>query len=256
MDCSSSSGSKDTPVAGESSNARNVAVDRFKKHEQVQLLDKDRQVFREIKILNGVQKNVGKSKSYYKFRFEDSKDEGVADFNIAAWRAKPQSTQVGHQCLLVDDEHHEVFAITIPHQQHHRPEIKEAKVKELEKVKSFGTFLEVEEKKVNKNNIILSTWAVVFKGTPQDGFYKARLCARGDLEKDSFRTDSPTAKKNSIRLLLTIAASKGWKIKTIDYANAFCQGEALDREVYFRPPLDFAKKNPGIVWKLLKPLYG
>ena len=40
----------------------------------------------------------------------------------------------------------------------------------------------------------------------------------------------------------------------MDIRAAFLQAKTLDREVFVRPPKDIEKE--GVIWKLLKPLYG
>jgi len=54
--------------------------------------------------------------------------------------------------------------------------------------------------------------------------------------------------------MLAIAANQGFELRAVDISAAFLQGRELDREVYVRPPPEFRK--PGVVWKLLKGLYG
>ena len=61
---------------------------------------------------------------------------------------------------------------------------------------------------------------------------KARLVARGFEEKVRVQADSPTGIKETLNMLLTVAATKGWKIKIGDVKSAYLQGEKLDREVY------------------------
>ena len=55
-------------------------------------------------------------------------------------------------------------------------------------------------------------------------------------------------------MVLAIAASKNWQIKSADVKNAYLQGELLEREVFMEPPGE--RKKPGIVWKLRKAVYG
>ena len=55
-------------------------------------------------------------------------------------------------------------------------------------------------------------------------------------------------------MLLSIAATKGWKVKSGDVKNAYLQGEPLNRDVFMEPPQE-AKKD-RIIWKLRKSVYG
>ena len=55
-----------------------------------------------------------------------------------------------------------------------------------------------------------------------------------------------------------MAASKGYKLQSLDFKAAFLQGKALDREVIVVPPKDLVKYENGkrILWRLNKSMYG
>jgi histone deacetylase 1/2 len=71
--------------------------------------------------------------------------------------------------------------------------------------------------------------------------YKVLLVAKGfkqryDLDyKDTF---SPVVKPTTIRLLLSLAVTRGWSIHQVDVHNAFYHG-VLEEEVYLRQPPGF-----------------
>ena len=83
---------------------------------------------------------------------------------------------------------------------------------------------------------------------------KARLVCRGFEELVKVQADSPTASKETLHMLLAIAATKGWTIKSGDIKNAYLQGEHLDRDIYMEPPPE--QKKCGKIWKLKKAVYG
>ena len=53
---------------------------------------------------------------------------------------------------------------------------------------------------------------------------------------------------------MAVAANNGFKLASLDIRAAFLQSKTLDRDVFIKPPGDI--KKPGVIWKLLRPLYG
>jgi hypothetical protein len=109
--------------------------------------------------------------------------------------------------------------------------------------------------------LILCKWVYKVK-TRTDGSierYKTRLVARGFSQQyrlDYDETFSPVAKITTIRVLLTLAATKDWKLWQMNVKNAFLHGE-LDREIYMDQSQGFeSKTHPEFVCKLKKALYG
>ena len=70
---------------------------------------------------------------------------------------------------------------------------------------------------------------------------------------DRIRKDSPTCGKDSLRLCLTLLATMGWQINSLDVKAAFLQGSPIEREVFIIPPRE---ADTNKVWKLKKTVYG
>jgi hypothetical protein len=88
---------------------------------------------------------------------------------------------------------------------------------------------------------------------------KTRLVAQGFSQVEGLNfgeTFAPVARHEAIKILLAIAASKGFKIYQMNVKSAFLNG-VTQEEIYARQPLGFENpKYPDRVYKLSKTLYG
>lgn len=86
--------------------------------------------------------------------------------------------------------------------------------------------------------------------------YKARLVAKGFSQQpgtDYDDTYAPVARYDSLRLLLALAAHKGWTPRQLDVKSAFLYGN-LNHEIYMEIPDGF--KQHEKCYLLRKSIYG
>jgi hypothetical protein len=88
--------------------------------------------------------------------------------------------------------------------------------------------------------------------------YKACLVAKGFKQQyviDYEETFCPVVKSAPIRIILSLAISRGWSITQLDVQNAFLHG-ILEEEVFMRQPPRYEHKAlPNYVYKLDKASY-
>ncbi|PRQ23920.1 putative RNA-directed DNA polymerase [Rosa chinensis] len=110
-------------------------------------------------------------------------------------------------------------------------------------------------------NLVPCKWIFKIKRNSDGSIarHKARLVARGFSQEygvDFEETFSPVVRHTTVRLILGLAASSGWKLHQMDVKNAFLHG-ILNEEVYMTQPSGFENPSyPSFVCKLQKSLYG
>jgi hypothetical protein len=147
-----------------------------------------------------------------------------------------------------------------------KKQFEEAMDKEVSDQMLNGNFSVVKRGSVPKDKTILPTvWQMKRKRdikTREVKKYKARLNIDGSRMKEGIHYDqtyAPVASWNSIRLLLTLAATHNWKTTQIDYVLAFPQAPC-EREIYMEIPKGYSiegdAKGKDSVLKVHRNIYG
>ena len=129
---------------------------------------------------------------------------------------------------------------------------------ELRAIEKNNTWELVE--RTNKKPIDVK-WIYKVKQRPNGEIakYKARLVAIGFLQQpgiDFNEVYAPVARIKKIRIVVSIAAYRGWKMHQLDVKSAFLNGP-LEEEVYVTQPPGFdVKGQESKVYRLRKALYG
>ena len=131
-------------------------------------------------------------------------------------------------------------------------EIREAKLKEM---KAWDDNQVMERVPDEGQETISARWVITKKPNPPHGYkIKARLVVRGFEEDTSnLQTDSPTCSTENTRIVIAIATSKRWQLRTLDVKGAYLQGKGIKRKIYIKPPKDLAQ---SCLWLLKKTVYG
>ena len=118
---------------------------------------------------------------------------------------------------------------------------------------------------INRSRIIGSRWVLTWKTSAdphnKQVVPKARLVLVGYQDPDlgKIATDSPTLRKESKHLILSLCAAKNWVLWGADIKTAFLSGDASCRNIHFRPApevKEMMRLSPDDVFRLEKAAYG
>ena len=134
---------------------------------------------------------------------------------------------------------------------------KRAMDEEIESLERNETFT-VTELPADKT-VVEGKWVYTVKGSADNPVYKARYVARGFSQREGIdysETFSPTARMESVRMLVQIAVQENWLLHQMDVKGAYLHAP-IECEVYVQQPPGYQESpNAHLVWKLNKSLYG
>ena len=134
---------------------------------------------------------------------------------------------------------------------------KHAMDEEMNSLKSNNTFTVTELPK--EKTVVGEKWVYTVKGNPENPVYKARFVAKGYSQiagVDFSETFSPTARMESIRMLVQVAIQKDWSLHQMDVKGAYLHAP-IECDVYVQQPQGYKQSAiTNLVWKLNKSLYG
>ena len=193
---------------------------------------KDCDTYEEAKVLGKAGKATGKNKYWINIEQADGQ---LRSLNLEY----VENLEISEDVVLLGQSYEDV-------------EVKQAMALEMDNWKHHDVFEEVDDE---GQPGVSCRWVITEKYKEGERKIKARLVARGfeEAEMDKIRKDSPTCGKDSLRLCLTLLASMGWQINSLDVKAAFLQGSPIEREVYIIPPKE---ADTDKIWRLKKTVYG
>ena len=147
----------------------------------------------------------------------------------------------GNAGFIITEEGEDVIALFIAHED-------PSSFEEAEQEEVWRRAMEAEITSIEENNtwelmelpadatVIGVKWVFKTKFNERGEIekFKARLVAKGYHQKegvDFYEVFAPVARWDTIRMLIAVAAEKGWSVFQLDVKSAFLQGE-LDEDVY------------------------
>ena len=191
----------------------------------------------------------------------DDNDEAVDQPVSSRTRRQPRvqySAAALPSTITTDDEPKLRVALKSPERKRWLKAIRE----EFKTLVALGTWVKVDD--VPPGAKVIPTGIILKLKRDQDGLpsrFKARTVARGNCQSDDFdvyELYAPVACIEAVRILLAIAAAKGWRVDHLDIKGAFLYAPLPKSvEVYIRlPKVPGVPEATGDIVKLRMSLYG
>ena len=72
----------------------------------------------------------------------------------------------------------------------------------------------------------------------------------GLQEEEELRSNSTAPSKETLNMMIAIAANEGFLARVLDLTNCLLLGAPIEKETFVEPPKDL--KTAGMIWKLKK----
>ena len=205
-----------------------------------------------------------------------SKKKRVLDIFEVSIDVHPQDITDDPLCLwgVIED----CFNVAVPKAKQRRVEVSLRKLTQEDKdrfevamQKEWNSWIEnkvislCKARGIPYERIIRARWVLTWKKSSDPDIKektpKARLVLVGwqDPELGKVATDSPTLRKESKSIVLSICSSMRWKLWGADIKTAFLSGDAQCRDIFFRPPTEIKKwmqLSEEDLFRLEKAAYG
>ena len=122
-----------------------------------------------------------------------------------------------------------VFVVNVPRSKHGEPACVKAKQDELRQYENLNAF-EVIDISEAESKVIATEWTIIEEQDPVGvKKIKARLCLVGNMKESLHKIckQIPTVSNKTLKILLSVAVSQGWEIRTCDVEKAFLQSDEM-----------------------------
>ena len=130
---------------------------------------------------------------------------------------------------------------------------------EIQAIERNNTWELIDLPKGEKNIGVTWVYKTKLKENGEVDKLKARLVEKGYVQQqgiDYTEVFAPVARMDTVRMIVALAAQKGWTLYQLDVKSSFLHGE-LNEEVYVEQPKGYELENsPQKVYRLKKALYG
>ena len=173
---------------------------------------------------------------------------------------------VGEICNVVAtakaaDECNRILGQELPQEEErlYAKDVLAAKTRELDARTQFKVYNPLEPGK-GTEEVVGTRWVLTWKMVEGAKTAKARLVAKGyqgpDFKQGLVETSGSASLRPPHLQVVSLAALRGWRLRSIDIKNARPQADGFGREVFTQSPPEWLRGESRRIWKLNAPAYG